>query len=190
MDIWESNSQANALTPHTCTITGQYRCSGTQCGDDSAGQRYLATISLSLFSFLLFSSLLFLVDLPLSFGFLFRYSGVCDKDGCDFNPYRMGVHNFFGVGSSFTIDTSKVSLFQLVSSYFSWNSFQPFTVVTQFLTSNGQDSGTLNQINRLYVQVCALCFSFLCLLNILLEWSCLSHSPSCHIWHSAFHFHL
>jgi len=33
MDIWESNSQAEAVTPHPCSIYGQYRCNGTECGD-------------------------------------------------------------------------------------------------------------------------------------------------------------
>ena len=49
-------------------------------------------------------------DFAVSYFDHIRYSGVCDKDGCDFNPYRMGVTNFFGVGSSFSIDTSKVWL--------------------------------------------------------------------------------
>ena len=34
-----------------------------------------------------------------------RYGGVCDKDGCDFNSYRMGDKNFLGRGK--TIDTTK-----------------------------------------------------------------------------------
>ena len=42
-----------------------------------------------------------------------RYSGVCDKDGCDMNPYRAGVKDFFGPGSNFKVDTT-----------------HPFTVVT------------------------------------------------------------
>lgn len=63
-----------------------------------------------------------------------RYQGVCDKDGCDFNPYRLGDSNFFGVGSNFQIDTSK-----------------PFTVVTQFITEDGTDTGDLKEIKRLYV---------------------------------------
>jgi cellulose 1,4-beta-cellobiosidase len=61
-----------------------------------------------------------------------RYGGVCDKDGCDFNSWRMGNKTFYG--PNMMIDTTK-----------------PFTVVTQFLTSGG-DSGTLNKINRIYVQ--------------------------------------
>merc|ERR1712066_502392 len=30
-----------------------------------------------------------------------RYMGVCDKDGCDLNAYRMGAHEQFGMGSDF-----------------------------------------------------------------------------------------
>ena len=62
-----------------------------------------------------------------------RYDGICDKDGCDFNSWRMGDQTFLGVGK--TVDTSK-----------------KFTVVTQFLTSNNSTSGTLSEIRRLYVQ--------------------------------------
>jgi cellulose 1,4-beta-cellobiosidase len=76
MDIWESNSMAAAVTPHVCTVQGQTRCNGVQCGDGTD-----------------------------------RYNGVCDKDGCDFNSYRMGNHSFLGQGQ--IVDTTK-----------------PFTVVT------------------------------------------------------------
>jgi cellulose 1,4-beta-cellobiosidase len=58
-----------------------------------------------------------------------RYSGPCDPNGCDYNPYRLGVTDFYGKGK--TVDTSK-----------------PFTVVTQFLGS-GSD---LTEIKRFYVQ--------------------------------------
>jgi len=98
MDIWEANSMATAYTPHVCTVQGQYRCNGTQCGDGDN-----------------------------------RYGGVCDKDGCDFNSWRMGVKTFFGTGM--TIDTKK-----------------PVTVVTQFVTADGTDSGDLAEIKRVYVQ--------------------------------------
>merc|ERR1712084_9347 len=64
-----------------------------------------------------------------------RYNGTCDKDGCDYNHYRMGEQDFYGKGSQFTVDTS-----------------MPVTVVTQFLTTNGQDSGSLHEIKRFYVQ--------------------------------------
>ncbi|KAK0618348.1 exoglucanase-like protein [Bombardia bombarda] len=62
-----------------------------------------------------------------------RYAGLCDKDGCDFNSFRMGVDDFYG--TSKTVDTS-----------------EPFTVVTQFITDDGTDTGTLSKINRFYVQ--------------------------------------
>mmetsp|Transcript_34391 Transcript_34391/g.90059 ORF Transcript_34391/g.90059 Transcript_34391/m.90059 type:complete len:631 (-) Transcript_34391:54-1946(-) len=64
-----------------------------------------------------------------------RYDGVCDKDGCDFNSYRMGHQQFFGPGDDFTVDTT-----------------QPMTVVTQFVTDDGTDDGDLVEIRRLYVQ--------------------------------------
>lgn len=62
-----------------------------------------------------------------------RYQGVCDKDGCDFNSYRMGNHSFYGVGK--IVDTTK-----------------PFTIVTQFITDTGAASGKLSAIKRFYVQ--------------------------------------
>ncbi|KAJ7603946.1 cellobiohydrolaseI [Mycena rosella] len=62
-----------------------------------------------------------------------RYDGVCDKDGCDFNSWRMGNKNFLGPG--LTVDTNS-----------------PFTVVTQFITNNNSSSGTLSEIRRIYVQ--------------------------------------
>jgi cellulose 1,4-beta-cellobiosidase len=64
-----------------------------------------------------------------------REDGVCDKDGCDLNPFRMGNHTFYGQGGGFAIDTT-----------------QPFTVVTQFVTSDGSDAGTLSAIRRFYRQ--------------------------------------
>ena len=64
-----------------------------------------------------------------------RYDGVCDKDGCDFAPYRLGDTTFYGEGSSFVVDTT-----------------QPITVVTQFITNDGTENGDLVEIRRLYVQ--------------------------------------
>ncbi|KAF2019997.1 glycoside hydrolase family 7 protein [Aaosphaeria arxii CBS 175.79] len=58
-----------------------------------------------------------------------RYDGICDKDGCDFNSYRMGVKDFYGPGA--TLDTSK-----------------KMTVVTQFVGSGSN----LSDIKRFYVQ--------------------------------------
>jgi len=64
-----------------------------------------------------------------------RYKGVCDKDGCDINPYRMGNTDFYGRGSQYPVNTLK-----------------PMTVVTQFLTTDGTDNGDLSEIRRFYVQ--------------------------------------
>jgi len=100
MDIWEANSMAAAYTPHPCTVEGQTRCEGNDCGDGKN-----------------------------------RYGGVCDKDGCDFNSFRMGDMNFLGTGSNFPVDTTK-----------------PFTVITQFISSDGTSSGNLTEIRRLYRQ--------------------------------------
>ncbi|TDL22747.1 cellulase [Rickenella mellea] len=98
MDIWEANSNSAAYTPHVCSVVGQSRCSGTDCGDGAL-----------------------------------RYQGVCDKDGCDFNSFRMGNQGFLGPGK--TVDTTK-----------------KFTVVTQFISSTNSSTGTLSEIRRLYVQ--------------------------------------
>jgi len=103
MDIWEANSMATAYTPHPCDadIT-QYRCEGTDCGDNASGE---------------------------------RYDGVCDKDGCDINPFRMGNKNFYGRGEQYTVNT-----------------LNPMTIVTQFITDDGTDDGKLVEIKRFYVQ--------------------------------------
>jgi len=61
-----------------------------------------------------------------------RFDGVCDKDGCDLNPFRAGVKDFFGPGSSYTVDTTK-----------------PISVVTQFITD---ESGDLTEIRRKFIQ--------------------------------------
>jgi len=64
-----------------------------------------------------------------------RYKGVCDKDGCDINAYRVGNTSFFGPGSNFAVDSTK-----------------PITVVTQFISSDGTDDGDLVEIKRIFVQ--------------------------------------
>ena len=102
MDIWEANSQSQAYTSHPCTIEGQYRCEGTECGDNASDE---------------------------------RYDGVCDKDGCDYASFRLGDQSFWGPGSEFTVDSSQV-----------------VTVVTQFITADGTDTGELVEIRRKYVQ--------------------------------------
>ena len=74
LDIWEANKISTQMTVHGCSTQGPYRCSGIECGDDKAGQ---------------------------------RFNGTCDKDGCDFNPYRVGATNFYGEGPSHTLDSTK-----------------------------------------------------------------------------------
>ncbi|CAH0481651.1 unnamed protein product [Peronospora belbahrii] len=64
-----------------------------------------------------------------------RYKGVCDKDGCDFNSFRMGNQTFYGPGSQFIIDTNR-----------------KFTIVTQFFTSDNTATGDLVEIRRLFKQ--------------------------------------
>lgn len=64
-----------------------------------------------------------------------RFDGVCDKNGCDFQTFRLGDKGFFGPGSNFMIDTT-----------------QPVRVVTQFITADGTDTGALVEIRRHYKQ--------------------------------------
>ena len=60
-------------------------------------------------------------------------SGVCDKSGCGINTYALGNQRFYGPGGQ--VDSTR-----------------PFTVVTQFLTSDNTDTGELVEIKRIYVQ--------------------------------------
>jgi len=62
-------------------------------------------------------------------------AGMCDKAGCDLNTFRLGDKDFFGAGSGFAVDTTK-----------------PFTIITQFITSDNTDTGDLVDIRRKYVQ--------------------------------------
>lgn len=64
-----------------------------------------------------------------------RFSGGCDKNGCDIQPHRLGTHNFFGPGSNYQIDSTK-----------------PVTVTTQFITNDGTDHGKLVEVKQLYSQ--------------------------------------
>ncbi|KAF9075141.1 cellulase CEL7A [Rhodocollybia butyracea] len=59
--------------------------------------------------------------------------GVCDQTGCEFDSFRLGNTSFYGPKK--TIDTT-----------------QPFTVVTQYISSNNDSNGALSTIRRLYVQ--------------------------------------
>lgn len=62
-------------------------------------------------------------------------SELCDPDGCDFNPFRLGNTKFYGASDKMKVDTTS-----------------KFTVVTQFVTSDGTSRGELTEIRRLYVQ--------------------------------------
>lgn len=59
--------------------------------------------------------------------------GICDRSGCDINPYRNGNTDFFGPGRQ--VDSSR-----------------PFTVTTQFVTASGSDDSDLVEVRRIYVQ--------------------------------------
>ncbi|KAI1326584.1 glycoside hydrolase family 7 protein [Xylariaceae sp. FL0255] len=92
MDIWEANSRAAQMAPHTCNQTGLYQCDGAECGA----------------------------------------TGICDKNGCGWNSYRLNQSDYYGAEANFSVNTTK-----------------PFTVVTQFPANA---NGTLTGIRRLYVQ--------------------------------------
>jgi len=64
-----------------------------------------------------------------------RFEGVCDKNGCDFQTFRLKNETFWGPGPQFAIDSTK-----------------PVTVTTQFVTSDGTDNGPLSEIRRFYKQ--------------------------------------
>lgn len=64
-----------------------------------------------------------------------RFKGICDKNGCDIQSYRLGNKNFFGPGSQFQIDSTK-----------------PVTVTTQFITNDGTDHGKLVEVKQIYSQ--------------------------------------
>jgi len=103
IDLWEANNKAMAFTMHACATPNdsQYRCEGTDCGDNGAD----------------------------------RFKGVCDKNGCDMQSYRLGEKQFWGAGSDFAIDSS-----------------QPVTVTTQFITDDNTDSGTIVEVKQIYTQ--------------------------------------
>jgi cellulose 1,4-beta-cellobiosidase len=64
-----------------------------------------------------------------------RFKGVCDKNGCDVQAFRLGNEKFYGYGSEYSIDTN-----------------YPVTVTTQFITEDGTDSGKLKEIKQFYIQ--------------------------------------
>ena len=64
-----------------------------------------------------------------------RFDGLCDKNGCDFQTYRLGNASFFGAGAGFALDSR-----------------QKMRVTTQFVTDDGTDTGKLVEIRRSYTQ--------------------------------------
>ncbi|KAK4109189.1 glycoside hydrolase family 7 protein [Canariomyces notabilis] len=92
MDIWEANSRASHVAPHTCNQTGLYLCEGAEC----------------------------------------EFDGVCDKNGCAWNPYRVNVTDYYGNSDAFKVDTRR-----------------PFSVITQFPADK---NGKLEKIHRMYAQ--------------------------------------
>ncbi|WYZ35244.1 hypothetical protein EsH8_I_001520 [Colletotrichum jinshuiense] len=60
------------------------------------------------------------------------FEGVCDKNGCAWNPYRVNQPDYYGRGPEFKVDTTR-----------------PFTVITQFPAN---EAGVLTEIHRLYIQ--------------------------------------
>jgi cellulose 1,4-beta-cellobiosidase len=97
IDIWESNNAAYALTPHGCENNDYHIC--TDGEGAGCGGTYSDT----------------------------RYGGLCDADGCDYNPYRHGNTDFYGLGK--TVDTS--SVFTVVTQFTT-------DAVTQFFVQNGE----------------------------------------------------
>lgn len=69
IDLVETNMISTSITPHMCSTDGQYICNSTAPNTDCGDNGG---------------------D---------RYLGVCDKNGCDANPYRLGNTNFFGSGA-------------------------------------------------------------------------------------------
>lgn len=61
-----------------------------------------------------------------------RQKGLCDRDGADYNPNRLGDKSFYGKGSSFKVDSSK-----------------PIRVITQFPTDS---TGKISKVVRYYQQ--------------------------------------
>merc|ERR1711981_586225 len=94
---------------HACNVDEQTRCKGKDCGDSGTPK--------------------------FDVGGDERFQGVCDKNGCDINSYRLGTTDFWGPGSNFKIDSTK-----------------PVTVTTQFITADGTDSGKLTEVKQLYTQ--------------------------------------
>ncbi len=64
-----------------------------------------------------------------------RFSGVCDKNGCDIHAWRFGVRDFYGPGDKFKVNSAK-----------------PVSITIQFLTDDDTDSGTVNKFKQFHTQ--------------------------------------
>ncbi|KAK3998154.1 endoglucanase EG-1 [Cladorrhinum sp. PSN332] len=60
------------------------------------------------------------------------FEGVCDKNGCAWNPHRVNITDYYGSGSGFKVDTTRT-----------------FTAITQFPADK---DGKLTSIKRIYEQ--------------------------------------
>lgn len=114
MDIWEANSVATALTPHSCQPEGYSVCTDTNCG---------GTYSLD------------------------RYAGSCDANGCDFNPYRVGVKDYYGKGM--TVNGPSAECLRLPLTCFK----NVLTSCSHSLGRHIQENDSSNPIHRLRVQL-------------------------------------
>lgn len=172
---------ASAFTPHMCTVNGQYRCNGTECGDGT--QRFLGVCDKNG------------CDANSYRGGATSFygpGGGSPSNGCNIVA---GVNNQGTIMSAPTIEVDALSCCVLCNSTagcagftfvatssncflksslgasiadpsatsgtragppppptLSVDTTKPFTVVTQFKTSDGTDSGTLVEIVRFFVQ--------------------------------------
>lgn len=78
-----------------------------------------------------------------------RFAGDCDPNGCDFNPYRMGVQDFYGKGK--TVDTS--SKFTYDTNPFSSAPFNHQTEMTEMHKQKGIKLTSSNLQRRHSVQI-------------------------------------
>lgn len=74
IDVWESNAHSFALTPHGCENNEYHICDSAV--EPGCGGTYSED----------------------------RFAGLCDANGCDYNPYRMGNTDFYGPGK--LVDTN------------------------------------------------------------------------------------
>lgn len=90
MDIWEANSLATAVTPHTCSKPGSFACSGAECGRTEAVCDKSGTC---------------LGDLAAGKFHEVRANNNNYISGCGNNPFGLGARDFYGPG--LTVDTSR-----------------------------------------------------------------------------------